>query len=65
MINDILDELLHAILNDANPWDITIYQRAAEEIKQLRDENSILRRNEWRLIWGLCTECGKIREENL
>jgi hypothetical protein len=35
----------------------------AKEIIRLRAENSMLRQNEWRLIWGLCTECGKNRNK--
>jgi hypothetical protein len=36
MTNDIVDELEHAALADKNPWDNTLYLRAAEEIKRLR-----------------------------
>lgn len=33
---DIVDRLKEASLRDKNPWDNTLYLRAAEEIKRLR-----------------------------
>jgi hypothetical protein len=38
-------------------------ERLGAEVERLQDENATLRRNEWRLIWGLCTECGANRDK--
>ncbi len=38
-------------------------ERLRAEVERLQDENATLRRNEWRLIWGLCTECGANRDK--
>jgi hypothetical protein len=38
-------------------------KRLRAEVERLRDEKATLRRNEWRLIWGLCTECGANRDK--
>lgn len=34
--DDILEELQHALVADKTPWDITVYQRAIDEIERLR-----------------------------
>jgi hypothetical protein len=33
------------------------------EVERLTEQNATLRRNEWRLIWGLCIECGANRDK--
>lgn len=38
-------------------------ERLRAEVERLQDKNATLRRNEWRLIWGLCTECGANRDK--
>ena len=37
MIGDIVDELRHAIMADRYPWDVTVYERAIDEIERLRE----------------------------
>ena len=37
MIKDIVEELRYAIEADKCPWDVTLYERAAIEIEELRD----------------------------
>jgi hypothetical protein len=36
MNRDIVDDLWSARLHDSDPWDVTIYERAANEIEHLR-----------------------------
>ena len=36
MRGDIVDELRHAIMADRCPWDVTVYERAIDEIERLR-----------------------------
>ena len=36
MNKDIVDDLWSARLHDSDPWDATIYERAANEIEHLR-----------------------------
>jgi hypothetical protein len=36
--DDILEELQHALVADKTPWDITVYQKAIDEIERLRAE---------------------------
>lgn len=38
-------------------------ERLRAEVERLNVQNATLRRNEWRLIWGLCTECGANRDK--
>ena len=38
MRDDIVDELRHAIMADRYPWDVTVYERAIDEIERLRQE---------------------------
>lgn len=35
-MKEIVENLHYAIANDPDPWDMTLYQRAADEIKRLR-----------------------------
>lgn len=42
MINDIVAELRHALEADDNPWDETLYGRAADEIERLRNAGDAL-----------------------
>ena len=35
-MNDIVNDLRHAISHDLDPWDSTLYERAADEIERLR-----------------------------
>lgn len=37
-MNDILTDLRNAIVDDKYPWDVTIYERAIDEIERLREE---------------------------
>lgn len=37
-MKDIVDDLRHAIVSDSDPWDKTLYERAADEIEKLRSE---------------------------
>lgn len=37
-MNDILTDLRNAIVDDKHPWDVTIYERAIDEIERLRAE---------------------------
>ena len=43
MSGDIVRELRHAVEADTDPWDETLYVRAADEIERLRAENERLR----------------------
>ena len=36
-MKEIVDDLHYAIANDPDPWDVTLYQRAADEIERLRN----------------------------
>lgn len=38
MNGDIVNDLRWAILHDSDPWDITVYERAADEIERLRSK---------------------------
>lgn len=42
MVNDIASELRYALQADTDPWDYTLYERAAAEIERLRAENALL-----------------------
>lgn len=44
-MNDILTDLRNAIVDDKYPWDVTIYERAIDEIERLRAD-----RDKWRKI---------------
>lgn len=35
-MKDIVADLHHAIADDSDPWDVTLYERAVEEIERLR-----------------------------
>ena len=37
-MRDIVEDLRYASVNDLDPWDKTLYERAAEEIEKLRSE---------------------------
>lgn len=37
-MNDILTDLRNAIVDDKYPWDVTVYERAIDEIERLREE---------------------------
>lgn len=37
-MRDIVEDLRYASANDLDPWDKTLYERAAEEIEKLRSE---------------------------
>ena len=57
MSSDIVERLRDLFYPDQIEWE------AADEIERLRAENATLRRNEWRLIWGLCTQCGRNQDQ--
>lgn len=42
MIEDIVEELEYASANDTHPWDATLHERAANEIKYLREKVDVL-----------------------
>ncbi len=52
-MRDIIADLNHAILNDSDPWDVTLYERASEEIERLRAELEKHNCYEWD-----CPKCG-------
>lgn len=37
-MNDILTDLRNAVIDDKHPWDVTVYERAIDEIERLREE---------------------------
>lgn len=57
MIADIVTELEYAHQQDRDPWDATLYRRAADEIERLRAE-----RNEWRCVVTLFGDAFAIDE---
>jgi hypothetical protein len=69
MSDDIVERLLPFVVNEMRmPAGLTItvideIERLRAEVERLQDEKATLRRNEWRLIWGLCTECGANRDK--
>ena len=52
-MKDIVADLHHAIANDSDPWDVTLYERAVEEIERLRA--AVGQRDCWE--WD-CPKCG-------
>lgn len=42
MFKDIVRDLVHALTADRYPWDITLYERAIDEIKALRQAGDAL-----------------------
>ena len=60
MESDVVNELRNAIKADPSPWDVTLYERAASEIEQLRAEvNSMAAAQDG---WGVT---GRLRRQVL
>lgn len=44
VVDDIVTELRDAVVRDVDPWDVTLYTRAADEVVRLRAAGDALER---------------------